>query len=67
MKVIEETENLNKKASIIENFSDVFQGLGYLLEKYHISIEADVSPVQHCLGRVLVDMNLITPVDEPTD
>ena len=67
--------------SVFDSFPDIFQGLGHLPGKYHIDIDPEVTPVQHCQRNVavamkaalktklaeLVEMKVITPVDQPTD
>ena len=81
----EETNTLESPAdtveSVFDSFPDIFQGLGHLPGKYHIDIDPEVTPVQHCQGNVpvamkaalktklaeLVEMKVITPIHQPTD
>ena len=78
---IEETSRVDTIDSVVDNFSDVFEGLGRLPGKYHIDVDPEVRPVQHCQRNVpvamkadlknklaeLVEKKVITPVDQPTD
>ena len=44
--------NAIESVSILDEFSEVFQGLGCLLGKYHISVDPAVRPVVHPPRRV---------------
>ena len=46
----------NSSSDLIEEFSDVFEGLGCLEGEYHIDTDPDVPPVQHAPRRVPVPM-----------
>lgn len=66
--------------SIVQEFSDVFTGIGNISKEYHIELEPDAVPVIHPARRLPVAMHdkvkqelermeaagIITPVDEPT-
>lgn len=73
-------EGLSVK-SVLSEFSDVFQGEGKFHDKLHLEVDKSVTPVKMPLRRVpvaiksklkselerLKDLNVITPVNEPTD
>lgn len=44
----------NSYDSIVDEYHDVFEGLGCLPGKYHITIDPNVQPVQHYLRNVAV-------------
>ena len=44
--------NAIESVSILDEFPEVFQGLGCLLGEYHISVDPSVPPVVHPPGRV---------------
>ena len=66
---------------IVENYQDVFEGLGCVPGKHHITLKENAQPVQHACRKIpfplqsqlkdeldkMERMNVITPVDEPTD
>ena len=66
--------------TLIEQYNDVFKGLGCLGNEYHIDVDKSVIPVQHVPRRVPVAMKellkqkladltkqgIITKVEEPT-
>jgi len=78
---VEETNSIETLEGVLDSFPDVFEGLGRLPGKYHIDIDPEVHPIQHCQRNVpvtmkaelkkkldeLVKMKVITPVDQPTD
>ena len=45
-----------EKQKILENYQDVFTGLGCFAGEYHIDIDRDVRPVQHAPRRVPVPL-----------
>ena len=67
--------------SIVQDYQDVFVGLGCLPGKHHITVTENVRPVQHACRKVpfplqsklkeeldkMEKMDVIIPVDEPTD
>ena len=71
------TDKCNK---LIEQYNDVFEGLGCLGDAYHIDIDNKIAPVQHVPRRIPVAMKeplkcklaeltkqgIITKVEEPT-
>jgi len=66
---------------VVDDYQDVFEGLGCVPGKHHITLNNDVRPVQHACRKVpfpvrdqlkgeldkMERMKVITPVDEPTD
>ena len=70
----------DKSKQFIEQYSDVFEGLGCMGDAYHIDLDTTIRPVQHVLRRVPVAMKeplkhklaeltkqgIITAVQEPT-
>ena len=79
--VVQTTETMLTKEVILEDYSDVFDGLGCLPGTYSIEIDKTIKPVQHQPRRVpvaqkaevkaeierLVTKGIITKVVEPTD
>ena len=69
------------KEQILEDYSDVFEGLGCMDGLYHIDVDKTVKPVVHPPRKVpvalreslreeldkMVQQGIITPVTEPTD
>ncbi|XP_030854482.1 uncharacterized protein K02A2.6-like [Strongylocentrotus purpuratus] len=67
--------------SVVQDYQDVFVGLGCLPGKHHITLREDAHPVQHACRKVpfplkdklkdeldkMERMDVITRVDEPTD
>lgn len=68
-------------SDIVTDYEDVFTGTGKLEGKYHLVLDPDIKPVVHPPRKVpiaikerlqseldkLVEMNIITPVTEPTE
>ena len=71
-----DTVNTTQPMDMIDQYKDVFEGLGCLEGDYHIELDSSVSPVQHVPRRVpvalkeqlkvkldsLVSQGIITPV-----
>ena len=72
--------NAAQSTDLIDQYNDVFEGLGCLKGNYHIELNSSVSPVQHVPRRVpvalkeqlkakldsLVAQGIIEPVTTPT-
>ena len=70
----------DKSNKLIEQYNDVFEGLGCMGDPYHIEIDNTIAPVQHVPRRVpvamkeplklklaeLTEQGIITRVEEPT-
>ena len=75
-----DTVNVTQPVDLIDQYKDVFEGLGCLEGDYHIELDPSVSPVQHVPRRIpvalkeqlkvkldsLVAQGIITPVTTPT-
>ena len=75
-----DTVNATQPVDLIDQYKDVFEGLGCLEGDYHIELDSSVSPVQHVPRRIpvalkeqlkvkldsLVAQGIITPVTTPT-
>ena len=46
----------DKSNQLIEQYSDVFEGLGCMGDAYHIDVDTTIRPVQHVPRRVPVAM-----------
>ena len=75
------TGDLSAKKKVLEEYSDVFSGIGCFEGSYHITVDPKASPVVHPPRRVLVTLQqplkeeldslvakgIISPVTQPTD
>ena len=73
--------NTKQKPNLLDNYKDVFQGVGQLPGEYSIKLKENAEPVVYPVRRVpesiklklkesldnMVKNKIITPVDEPTD
>ncbi|MGH0159873.1 UNVERIFIED_CONTAM: hypothetical protein FKN15_038442 [Acipenser sinensis] len=81
VKLIMSIEDADQEDNVIKNYSDVFKGIGYLSEPYHIQIKTDVMPVVHAPRKIPItltdklkrelermeELEVIAKVDKPTE
>ena len=81
MNLIKRVLNITKTPLEVEDFADVFTGLGCLPGTHHITTSEDAIPVQHACRKVpfplqgklkeeldkMEQMQVITKIDQPTD
>ena len=83
LKLVKRVLNVKTESNdqVVENYKDVFEGLGCVPGKHHITLKENAQPVQHACRKIpfplqsqlkdeldkMERMKVITPVDEPTD